>query len=304
MQDNDMLTTEDNNEPYQDCFIIARSRSGTTVLRSFLETHPRISCFGELFNEGYELSYYQYLRDRVGKNPNLVFPSRSHETFASYLGSLRDLAARTKASTDICVYDIKYALLRHLPAPWEGPFDEPNVLKIIKQRPVRFIFLVRKNYLRRELSNKLMLLRKKTYDDLSGKCHFWASDKPAQEYIQKVPRKIQLDAGAGRMIKRFEAYDDATRCLRRFLNDNTSCFELTYEELFERDARNSQIFHHAVVSSVAAFLGVSATGFDVEPRLLKATPQRLDELLENHEEIVVELKNTPYEWFLEETEVT
>ena len=281
--------------------LIARSRSGTTVFRALLDTHPEVQTFGEIFNEGNEDSYYHYLHSRIGRDPKLIFPSHSAQNFSDYVKHLQSVGARRKPTAWNFLFDLKYALSRHLVKPWQMFMAPPYIFERIREERFGVIHLVRRNHLRMDLSNRLMILRDENFAGLKGKYHFWANDKKAQRHLNEIPSKVKLGSGQhlrGELLDYYRRLDEETDCIRRTFGDSDDYLELCYEDLFETDGQ-TQRFSPSVIEKTGRYLGIEDR-FDVKPKILKATPQGLDELIENYEEVAKALEGTDYAWFLGE----
>src|SRR5579871_2131770 len=63
------------------CFVIGRPRSGTTVFKTMLQTHPEVWSFGEVLNESNPCSYFSFLKRLQANDRDAIFPSRSIANF-------------------------------------------------------------------------------------------------------------------------------------------------------------------------------------------------------------------------------
>ena len=282
--------------------LLARSRSGTTVFRALLDTHRSIQTFGEIFNEGNQNSYYHFLASRVGRNPKLLFPSNSEQNLLDYFEDLKQRGVGIKDSARVFVFDLKYGLARHLVKPWQIFLDPPYIFECLRANDIGVIHLVRRNYLRVHLSNELMQLRDKAYDGMKGKYHIWANDTKAKAHLNQVPDKVRIGGDRhvrGQLLNFFGRMDDETESVRKFFADSENFLEICYEDLFEVQ-KQTQIFSPKVITDTSTFLGVEEA-YQIEPKILKATSQPLEDLIENYEEVARALEGTPYAWFLNDS---
>src|SRR5579862_8075352 len=74
------------------CFVIGRPRSGTTVFKAMLQTHPQVWSFGEVLNEQNPRSYFHFLKRLQAEDRDAISPSRSVQNFLKYLGWCRQTA--------------------------------------------------------------------------------------------------------------------------------------------------------------------------------------------------------------------
>ena len=72
-------------------FFMGGVRSGTTVFRRMLVSHPRVCDHGEIFNSMNPQGFFNYLREQIAQDPDLVFPEHHGKVFMSYIASLTPL---------------------------------------------------------------------------------------------------------------------------------------------------------------------------------------------------------------------
>ena len=281
--------------------LLARVRSGTTVFGSLLDTHPDIVTFGEIFNEENKDSYFHFLQSRIRWGRTQLFPSRSGQNFSDYMTHLQRVGARRKPNARVCLANLKYSQSRHLVKRGHMIMDPPYVFECLRQEDIDVIHLIRRNHLRTVLSNHMMKLRVETYPDFKGHYNFLAANRKTKRYLNEVPGKVRLGRGGNlrrELTNFYRRMDEENECVRTAFADREGYLELYYEDLFERRGE-TQVFAPTVIEKTQRFLRVEDQ-FDVKPRVLKATPQPLSELMENYDEVARALEDTPYAWFLED----
>src|SRR5437763_16682713 len=79
------------------CFVIGRPRSGTTVFKAMLQTHPEIWSFREVLNENNPRSYLHFVKRLQIQDHDAILPSRSIANFMKYLVWCRKTALEHQA---------------------------------------------------------------------------------------------------------------------------------------------------------------------------------------------------------------
>jgi hypothetical protein len=289
----------------KNCFLIARTRSGTTVFRHFLGTNPEVFAYGEIFNEEYDQNYHNFLENLARDDPKKVSPKFATDNFLAYLDETHVRAQREKPSTRVVVYDVKIEQSHHLVVPWRNMFEMPYVFELAKRENFFVIHIARRNHLRRTLSNALMHLRNATYQGLRGKYHVSVDDLMSHGYVEKVPQKITIGSGHDLRAELVRIYMEQDRLLdsvRRYFEHYDGYLEFDYSELFFTGGGASHVSER-VAREVGTLLGLSGP-FDPKPQFMKATSQRLDEIIENYADVRRALEGTQYAWFLDDTKLS
>ena len=181
--------------------IFATQRSGSSWLRSLLDSHSAIRCFGELLL--YEprsvrpdtelLPFYEYRRRHPGRRPRITF---------AYLDKVAGLPGEQRAIGFKLMYD-QLALF-------------PEVFSSWFKRRFRVIHLVRTNPLDIVISKQRALS--------TGMAHAW-SDVPSKSVVLDASRLL-------RRLRLERAKVSAARALLRVLP--VASHEVSYETLCER----------------------------------------------------------------------
>lgn len=233
-------------------------RSGTTVFRKMLATHPAIVDRGEVFNANHPRGFFLYCRERIIQDPALIFPEHQGKLFLAYLASLAPEKGK------IALVDIKYEHMTLITNAWQLPFSFPLMLKLIQQNKMRLIHM-RRQHFHSVVSNAIA---KET-----GRYH-----KPAnQEAALPEKRRVRLnrDQILGTMQTRKRIADAIDR---RFPAKQRASVD--YENVF--DAQGD--FCPEVCASMAGFLGLMDK-FERSPALKKMIDEPLASLIENYDEI-------------------
>jgi hypothetical protein len=237
-------------------------RSGSTVLARLLDQHPRVWWDGETYYNRWE---------QLGGSPDL---------FGSF-DPARHLRRRMRAAGD------RYY-------GFEVKFLPEQQLKIIQMELAdfvdsicdlgisHFISLKRKNYVRRTLSQ---LIGRKT--------QVRHIDRGARSTLTRV--RIDVDCveigvtgSAKPLLERFHELDAAHGELDRLLA-NKRALHLTYEDDILDDPQRA-------VERVCAFLNIEPHEGRVSHG--RTNPFRIDEMVENFDELARVLSGTKFEWML------
>ena len=138
----------------------------------------------------------------------------------------------------------------------------------------KIISLIRHNLLRKYLSSKIANLE-----------DAWS----AQEHRGKTV-SVKVDVSD---LKRVIARMDTVYRLIDTLTVEFQGIQVSYEELSSN--------RESVMRTISRFLGIKEFEADtLKARTVKQNPARLEELIENYDEVCSALHNTQHEWFLED----
>lgn len=238
-------------------FFIGGVRSGTTVFRRMLASHPKIRDRGEIFNSNNQNGYFKFLREEILRDPDMVFPEHVMKVFEAYLPTIA-------GGDGIGLIDVKYEHLALLADPWQHPFATPPIIRFIKKNRCRMIHL-RRHHFHSVVSNLIA--------NQTGRYHHWVKDGDKTSEVAQVtlPRQAVLNSMKSR--KRVSDMIDSTI-------PDTQKLTLDYESVFDADGN----FLPLTVEQVATFLGV-ADRFDRIPALKKVIDKPLSEAIANFAEI-------------------
>lgn len=241
-----------------DFVIVSTQRSGSTLLRTSLGSHPQIECFGEIFLPTYskEQSYQVHLQKHAVSAPMALFRRNRlvYDFLDHFYGSKPDLAVGFKFMYDHARY-------------W--PYRFPMVMRYIRKHRCRVIHLVRNNTFDICLSRQFARATRSYHVD----------EERAQPAMRvDVPLLLQ----EMRLVER------AKIKWRDFLR-GFDCLEVSYEHFTTEKSVASR--------RIADFLEVDPDVSLVSPlkKVLKASKK---EIVLNYPEVEAALKGSGYERFL------
>lgn len=246
-------------DPSRIVFFMGGVRSGTTVFRRMLASHPRVRDRGEIFNSNNPQGFFKYFREQIAVNPDLVFPEHQGKLFLAYIASLVP-----KDQDGIALLDIKYEHLNLISDAWQLPFTNPPMLRLIKRSGLKVVHLRRQHFFS-VLSNLVAVQ--------TGRYHKPADDsaKLPEKRAVTVERALVLSS----MKKRKRAADTVDQSF-----EDAQRLAIDYEGVF--DAAGD--FQPGVCERLAAFMGVD-NQFERQPALKKVIDEPLSAVITNYEEI-------------------
>ncbi|HEU5289676.1 MAG TPA: sulfotransferase domain-containing protein [Cyclobacteriaceae bacterium] len=248
--------------------ILTPGRSGSTYLQQLLNSDPAISCYDEIFNVANKNnnSFYSFCRTN---NPKISFFflrgkfSRSSWNFPlAYLFRqyLKSIYIKTSA-TKIGFKLIYNQLLHYHPlASW------------VSGNPIPIIHLQRKNLLKAAISH---IKARST--------GIYTSTSVSLEKRQKInisPAAIlnELRSSSAEKLK-----------CESLIRNNPS-ITIYYEDLFKNLP--------STIQQLQAFLHIENVSFQ-KPDIVKTNPDRIDEIIENYDDLKKVLRGTDWEGFLD-----
>jgi len=246
------------------CFVIGRPRSGTTVFKTMLQTHPEIWSFGEVLNESNPRSYYHYLKRLQTEDRDAISPSRSIQNFMKYLAWCREAALKRQPANRLVVLDVKYDQAHLLCEPWWSLTALPKIFSLMREIGCKVIDVHRTDLIRLVISNKIAIQTK-----------VYHSNK--LEPGEGQDAKIRIDPD--RLLREISATAKAYEKVERHFRGYSNYLQISYEEMFAEGE-----FSPALVGRVASFLGVSDQ-FDRKPQLNKLLVDNIFAYVENDAEV-------------------
>lgn len=241
--------------------VLTQARTGSNMLVSMLDKHPEVRCIGEAFNPVSAFGYENWMKkSRLRKVANKYIRDYCVQ---AYLDSL--FSVRSNENIRAAGFKLIYP----------GQFDRWSSFRYYwRTYDFKIISLIRRNLLRKYVSSQIA--------NLEG---VWSTQKRRDE---KVHINIDLND-----LKRSLARTEAIYKLIDTLTVEFRGVQVSYEEL-SSDRANA-------MKSMFQFLGIKE--FDSETltaKTVKQNPEKLDMLIENYDEVYSALRNTKYEWCLEE----
>jgi hypothetical protein len=246
------------------CFVIGRPRSGTTVFKGMLQTHPQVWSFGEVLNESNPRSYFHFLRRLQAEDRDSISPSKSISNFMEYLGWCRKTALERQPTNRVIVLDFKYDQAHLLCEPWWSLNSLPRIFSLIRELGCKVIDVHRTDLVRLVISNKVAIETKIYHSNKlePGTGH--------QAKIHIDPDRLLHEIGATA-----KAYDKVVRHFRSY----PGYLQICYEDMFEEGE-----FSPSLVRRVASFLGVPDE-FDRKPQLSKLLGDDVFSYIDNADEV-------------------
>lgn len=258
------------------CFLLGRARSGTTVFRRMLNSHPAITAYTEILNSDAPHNYFQYLALRFKDDPALCAPQHSIPLYLEFLEHLSE----KRPDSEVVVFDVKYECMHVVYKAWHAAREIPIPLQLIREHQWHAINVTRRNHLRRYVSNARAMT--------TGIYH---REKDAEEFNTQKVRVEPAD-----LLFKFRAFDEAYDKVAEYFADYENFMEVDYDDLFEEHEGASR-FSPSIVESVSNMLGVS-NEFDAAPRESKVTTSTMADIIDNYDEVCEILSGTEYESLL------
>ncbi|MHA3976054.1 hypothetical protein ACW9UR_00085 [Halovulum sp. GXIMD14794] len=249
-------------------FVFASQRSGTTALRSCLNSSGSFFEYGEIFYPSlFSGGYYKEYAEAINRDPSLVLPKNKRTFFLDFV----EMRIRERSEPAVG-FDIKYS---HLD-------ENPEVVRAAAKTGGTAIHLVRENFLESFVSHRLMELRVEKGIIDSKSVHG-----------SKVPEAVQFDIDTStiadelrRRRTRVEAVHNTLA--RRF----TKVVYIKYESLFQNTpptTRLSDEVQHLISESVGQ-------KFDKTPQteLVKQNPYGTYNIVRNYAEVSAALSKTEF----------
>jgi len=240
--------------------ITCAGRTGSTMLRLMLNSHPQIVCHGEVFSPrliGFERKDKNSPINQLLEKTRNERPVDFLRDYVFYGGSYQAIGAK-----------IKYSELEQ--PRWSAVFDS-----LLADRDIRVVHLIRENRLQRLVSA--------TVAKLTGVRVVLASD-PQPEPRRPV-RKIVLDVES--CIRDFTTVQAAEARFRTYFNGHRT-FELSYEDIIDERSRE--------LLDLQRFLGVDETALTANT--VKLNTDRLEDVIENYSEVRDALCQTEFAYCL------
>lgn len=246
--------------------ILGTQRTGTTLIRTSLDSHPDVQCSGEVFNLGRRpyraddgfwkystSSVFQRIRSRL--NPQAVT--------SEYLQNLFN-------HPDYSAIGFKFMLSHSIARPY--------IFQMLKQHNAKAILVIRRNALKTLISRKIAAS--------SGVYHV-SKTLGARSAVENWKRqKITLDCQT--LTDELQDIVDEVQTWRDLAEGSLEMTELIYEDyLRDQDKHNEQL---------QKFLNLKYSKLNSD--LKKVNADKLEQLVVNHEDVRKVLLNTDYSEFL------
>ena len=254
----------ENVRPENLCFVIGRPRSGTTVFKAMLQTHPEIWSFREVLNENNPRSYLHFVKRLQIQDHDAILPSRSIANFMKYLAWCRKTALEHQAENKVVVLDVKYDQAHLICEPWWNINSLPRIFSLMRELGCKVIDVHRSDLVRLVISNQIAI-----------KTKIYHSNKLEPGEGQDAKLRIDPD----RLLREISGTSKAYERVSRHFRGYADYLLISYEEMFDQGE-----FSPALARRLALFLGVSDK-FDRKPQLEKLLADDIFSYVENADEV-------------------
>ncbi len=240
--------------------LIAHIRTGTSYLRSLLNTHPDAHFFTEaLYPSLWEHGFFQFWVREIGQDEQAILPHQIGPAFRRYLDFLADARAERVVGLDLKIRQID---------------DLPVIHRVVRDSDLKIIHLVRRNTFRAHLSEHVM---GKQVADGATNVHrdFTPPPTPVHMNPEELLPQLRHRVNADTRIERFYAHGD------RYL-------KLYYEDFMDPSSRAAglaPLFEH---------LGLSIQDASLDTDLKPQNPFPYKEVVVNHREVQRALKGSEF----------
>lgn len=252
--------------------ILGIQRTGTTLIRTTLDSHPDILCMGELFNAASGLwpSKPNHRLKELKNRADLDYRNFATMSLANRLGHIfrreslvTEFLDRLYSQQDYSAIGFKF-MLNHL-------HGFPVVEKYIAEKDISVIHIVRTNVFDTYLSKLTMVAR--------GIAHSTSGE------VKKVQVDVPIDSMLGDLEK---IRDDGEKWASMF-SGKVPYIRVEYESFVDN--------RQAELARILGFLDVSQDE-KLESSLKKINKGNLGDLITNYAEVKHRLEGTEFEWCL------
>lgn len=238
-------------------------RCGSTVLGDLLNQHRHIFWDGEVYHRMYDGTLREL---RFTRDPVSVLRWRMRKSGRRFYG-----------------FETKFLARQHL-VPGLINMDLPDYLEQLRRFDFSHIIVLRRTNSLRFLTSNLVALARKQF-------HIAQVQKSKLTRIRIDVDDVATGTEARQIVDAFAEIDATYQRLLALLEQHHT-LSLTYEDDLQSDPR---VAYHRVCE----FIGIEPQS--VSPRLGRTNPYPLSEVIENYDDVVRALVDTPYEWMLEDS---
>lgn len=243
--------------------IVGIRRTGTTLVRTTLNNHPRIRCLGEVFNFGRRIKRRRGHRCEGSYRRYINKVPLGHVRDALWRGgTVRNFLDDLYDKPDVDAVGFKLTMTQ------KNRF--PSVTDYFREHNVHVIHIIRRNILKTLVSRSVK--------KVTGQSHTTTGITQTQLALE-IPRLLPE-------LERFDAEN------RKWEAD---CAGLAYMKLYYEDFVADKPAH---VTEMLGFLGVEQRD-DLGSHLRKGNPDQLSDIILNYDEVCAHLKDTRFAWCLD-----
>lgn len=255
--------------------VIGTQRTGTTLLRSILGTHPKIKTYGEVFLNRHvhmKEAYYYFYQEHIKTHMNLIVPSieNNAKLFEAYLKYMESLSL--KNDPEYIMFDCKYNFLLGTLVPGEFNYHSlPFLLMQFKSQNVKMIHLIRQNLLETYVSSLLSVANQ-----------VWATT--SLDRIKHRSTVVNTEDLVALLHRRKSEQNYFVSLLQ-----NHGVLLVKYEGLIDKD----NYVNNTVMQEISNHIGMENL-FEKKAELVKIAPP-LNQSIENYDEVFSVLRGTEFE---------
>jgi LPS sulfotransferase NodH len=238
--------------------ILSTQRSGSTLIRTSLASHPDIQCFGEIFLPGYtgEYSFDDFLRSK--RIPSAAAFILRPALVNEHLNTLYRNGAASAVGFKVMYNQIGYR-----------PYRFPTVMSYARRQGIRILHLIRENPLNTIVSR-------------------WFAQQTKQYHTENLRRPNPMPVDVEWVIRKINQIEKVKAGWRKSLV-GTSFLEVSYESFVGNKKE--------VSGKMLQFLDVDPS-IELDSPLRKVLNASLNELITNYDALASGLKRAGMERFL------
>lgn len=252
----------------RDVFLIGHPRTGTHAVASMLAANGDIQHLGEVFNLGaaeHRENYFHFLS--ALQSPFLALPQNAELRFQTYFGYLHHIWHDRRL-----LLDVKYDVLHLFDGPLREPHAPPDIFRLLREGGAPVVHLTR---------NLLHVCYSTLNAVATEQWHVVGAEQPRTRRFIADPNYV--------LAFLYQKHFEETH-VRRYMDTLSNAIEVDYDKIFSGDRLGRQ--------RLLEFLGVSDRGLG--PDYKKQINKPYSALIENYEEVVLAVRDSPFNHFLDE----
>jgi len=242
--------------------ITCAPRTGSTMLRMMLNSHPKIVCHGEVISLNGKPNLGKKRQKKIDVNSEQLAKIRSQDP-VNFL--YKYVLNEKQNNCEAVGVKIKY---RQLEEQFKDIFQ-----KISNDHSISIIHLTRKNLLKRHVSHKLAG---------SNKTPTVILDPAKKKEQPKIAINVQC------CIEDISSAKEAEIRFREYFKDH-KIFEIVYEDILADQNR--------VINKLQKFLDIKP--IDLNLKTIKVNSDNLEDIVENYQELAMAIQETSYAQYLD-----
>ncbi|TDK50907.1 sulfotransferase [Antarcticimicrobium luteum] len=241
-------------------FLIGRQRSGTTVLRRSLASHPQVHDLGEIMHPAHQNGFYSQLCKRLNQD----LPQGAHNKWLQILTETLQQVSKNDPPSQRYIIDLKYNMTLSFGTTFKGGRPENALLQHLAAKNARVIQIIRRNKLKLLVSERVAL--KTNQWELSAGA---GEKKKVEVFISPVTLGLKLQ----QEMAQDTYFLEQTQTMKNKLT-------LVYEDMFTEDGS----FRPRIFTDISKMLRIDSKGFDLQPQLSKQR-DKMSETISNFPQV-------------------